>query len=73
MRTLFNDFYAPTAEGDVLEREAHEKISGIFQFWVSRGYSPREISAVLHMTVCNSESEHAIRHAANKLEDRNRE
>lgn len=71
MKTLFNEFYAPTDEGNELSHEAHEKIEQIFKTWVEeRGFSPREVSAILHIIVCNNESYCAIMHASKLLDEK---
>lgn len=71
MKTLFNEFYAPTDEGNELSDEARSKVRGLFEAWVAEsGFSPREVSAILHMIVGNCEAEYALNHAVRLLEQR---
>ena len=62
-KSLFNEYYAQTEDGQRVADEARACIHQVFLRYVQSGYSPREIAVIVFGTVGVIESEFAMSHA----------
>ncbi len=51
MKTLYTSEYRYTIQANELDDLTHSALRGIFQEFLNQGYSPREISQVMHAAV----------------------
>ena len=57
MKSLYNKDFRYTKEAQILDREAHNAIEYMFDRWLAKGYSPREVSHIIKEAVTDFELE----------------
>ena len=70
-KSLYDERYKPTVDGDLIDREVSAFARHILdEYFVRRGYSPREISSIAIRVFGIVESEYVLRSMVGRLPKR---
>ena len=60
-KTLFDADFRYNEDGNAVAEVATEAIGGVMEKYVRRGFSPREIAAILHQIVVEAECDAVLK------------